>query len=739
MPSNELALRRLSQIGGWLSISLFAVFVGAAESRDVDADLQLIHDRLIEMSLQGDIDVKAVRGSMESQQADGSWADVNYEDTALTRWQPHTHMYRLLDMARAYCRADSPLKGDEKLKSAVFAAFDYWMKKDPRGRNWFHNQIGVPRQMFRVLFVLEPELSPERMAAGIRILERAAIRGTGANLVWLAQINAARACLIGDAQLCAKAFNAIAAEIRVSRKEGVQPDMSFHQHGAQLYNGAYGMSFATDSARFARLLHGTRFAFPQEKVDLLSRYILDGQQWMFRGIYMDYSVFGRAITQTDISASGMLAGCEDMAALDTPDRAKFLAFARALKGEAEPGSTIVGNKHFWRSEYMTHRRAAYNASVRVPSTRVKRTEVVIGENLKGDHLSDGLTFIYRRGDEYVNIFPFWDWRKLPGTTCLQGDRPFAPGGFGKKSFAGGVSDGTYGCAACDFENDGVMAKKAWFYFDREFVCLGAGIACAAEDAVVTSMNQCLLKGEVTARDAGGITTMAKGNRAIEGGRWAHHDGVGYVFRGDPAVRLECATRKGTWQNISRFHRPDEVSGEVFCLWIDHGRKPAAKSYEYIVVPGIAAGEMDRYLEQSPIEVVGNTPEMQAVRHRGLGITQVTFYRPGGLSAGPLSIASDRACLLMVRELGDGVRLAVSNPENQPLDVNFELGRKLSGEGCKWDAERGVTRVHITLPDGDAAGSSIVRNLTKCLESYSTAPSARSPAGRPRAGIPTDRR
>ena len=518
MSSYEFAPHRLSQIVYWLSISLLAVFASAAESRGVDPDLQILHDRLSQMSMQGDIDAKAVRGCMESQQPDGSWADINYEDPALTFWQPQTHVVRLLDMARAYRRADSPLHGDEKLKSSVFAAFDYWMKKDPRGRNWFHNQIGVPRQMLQVLFVLEPELSPERMKAGLKILKRASIRGTGQNLVWLAEITAARACLIGDAELCAKAFKAISDEIRITTKEGIQPDMSFHQHGAQLYNGGYGMGFANDSAQFARMLRGTRFAFPQEKIDILSRYILDGQQWMFRGIHMDYSVHGRAITRTDVSASGMIAGCEDMAKLDTPDRAKFLAFARTLKGEDEPGAALTGNKHFWRSDYMMHRRPGYNASVRVASKRVKRTEVVNGENLKGDHLSDGLTYIYRRGDEYTNIFPLWDWRKLPGTTCLQGDRPFSPGGAGKKTFAGGVSDGTYGCAAFDFENDGVTAKKAWFYFDKEFVCLGAGITCAAENAVVTSVNQCLLKGDVTARDAGGTMTIAKGSRALDGAR-----------------------------------------------------------------------------------------------------------------------------------------------------------------------------------------------------------------------------
>jgi len=42
-----------------------------------------------------------------------------------------------------------------------------------------------------------------------------------------------------------------------------------------------------------------------------------------------------------------------------------------------------------------------------------------------------------------------------------------------------VSDGSYGLAACDFERDGLTARKSWFFFDDEIVCLGAGIMAAA--------------------------------------------------------------------------------------------------------------------------------------------------------------------------------------------------------------------------------------------------------------------
>ncbi len=38
------------------------------------------------------------------------------------------------------------------------------------------------------------------------------------------------------------------------------------------------------------------------------------------------------------------------------------------------------------------------------------------ENKLGYWLPYGLTYIYRRGDEYTAIFPVWDWALLPGVT-----------------------------------------------------------------------------------------------------------------------------------------------------------------------------------------------------------------------------------------------------------------------------------------------------------------------------------
>ena len=101
------------------------------------------------------------------------------------------------------------------------------------------------------------------------------------------------------------------------------------------------------------------------------------------------------------------------------------------------------------------------------------------EVITGYYLGDGATYLYQSGKEYKNIFPYWNWKKIPGTTTLQDDEPLpeltASGYRIPSDFVGGVSDGSDGIAVLDYNRLGVDAKKSWFIFNDQIVCLGAGV------------------------------------------------------------------------------------------------------------------------------------------------------------------------------------------------------------------------------------------------------------------------
>ncbi len=682
---------------------------------DSTADLATVKTRLRERILAG-IRAGDPGSSVNQQRADGSWPDIDYADRGRARWAPAGHMSRLLALAGAFARNGKLTpEGKAAAQQAVEKGLRYWYAKDYRCPNWWYNTIGIPRLLYRILLIMEDDLPAEVVRGGIPLLARAKLGMTGQNLVWVAECTIARGCLEGKPGVVREAFDRIAREIRITGGEGIQADFSFHQHGNQLYSGGYGRGFSRDCPYFAALARGTAFAFPEEKIDILAGYLLDGQQWLVRNRVFDYSACGREITRSGGGySSGLGNACRDLARLDHPRGGELEAFAKRLeKGTGPETPALNGNRHFWRSDLMAHHRDGFYTSVRMTSKRLIQTETCNGENLIGQLLSDGVNYLYLTGEEYRHIFPVWDWKRLPGITAeLDGKPPRTRGGTGTRTFAGGVSDGDRGLAAMDFARGALSARKAWFFFDREFVCLGAGISCANPNPVVTTLNQCLLNGEIRVGEGTGAGRIVTGEQRISGARWCHHGGVGYVFPRPVELAIQARSRKGTWRTINRPASKAPVRKDVFCAWIEHGKGPRNAAYAYIVAPGLSAERIGEYARSPGVKVVRNEPDLQAVWHPGERTAGLAFYGAGSCELPAwLTVAADTPCLVLLREIGPGkLRMAVSNPENEPLVVTLTVNAELAGEGCVWRAETGRTAVEFRLPGGLHAGSSVIREF-----------------------------
>ena len=688
-------------------------------------DLQRIKERLVERRLDTDADdANRAEALMASMKPDGSWEDIDYVDQGSASFKPAEHVQRLVTLARAWAQPLGRLHNDKTVRNRIEAGMTCWLTRDPKSTNWWWNEIGAPQGIADLLLLGWEGLSAESRRGGLKILARSWPHPspmTGENLVWVARIGMVRGCLEPDEAMVKDAARAIASTMTITEKEGVQPDFSFHQHGAQLYSGGYGMGFATDCAEFAALVQGTAMALTPEQVETLSHYILDGQQWMVRGETFDPGAMGRELSRPRSTgkARALMGACANLAGLNTPRKAEFEAFAQRLRGGATDKTLDPsGNRMFWRSDFMAHHRLGYYASVRMDSNRVIGGEAMNGEGAMLWHMADGTCLVFHRGDEYRDIFPVWDWRRIPGVTCRQdaGSLP-AYGGKnpnrGATSLAGGVSDGTYGAAAFDYAKGGVTARKAWFFFDDEFVCLGAGIAAEGNAASVTSLNQCLLKGPIQVHEGERTRALEKGKAELACPAWVYHDGVGYVLLDGAKAVVQAEGQSGSWRDINARGSLNPLTMDVFSLWIDHGAAPKSASYAYLVVPAMEANEFPAYAEKAPVEVLCNTGDLQAVTHRKLGLTEAAFYKPGRLEipGGP-AISVDKPCMVLLQVGDNGVRLAVADPQNAPLLVHVELGGKLAGDGIEWQAQSKVSRLTVQLPDGIHAGQSVVRNLKR---------------------------
>src|SRR6185503_21048143 len=164
------------------------------------------------------------------------------------------------------------------------------------------------------------------------------------------------------------------------------------------------------------------------------------------------------------------------ARFDTAHAADYLAYVARNR----PGATndLVGDNYFYRSDALFHRLPDLFLSLKMSSTRVVGTEIVNGENKLGYHAGDGMLLAQRTGDEYHDIFPLWDWKKLPGVTDAQTPLPKFNHTFVPVDFVGAASDGVHGVAAMNYERDGVTARKAWFFGNEGVVALGAGITAS---------------------------------------------------------------------------------------------------------------------------------------------------------------------------------------------------------------------------------------------------------------------
>lgn len=163
-------------------------------------------------------------------------------------------------------------------------------------------------------------------------------------------------------------------------------------------------------------------------------------------------------------------------------------------------------------------RPDFYTSVRMYSTRnANMEEPYNGEGLMNHFRGDGTNYLSVRGDEYKRLTPVYDWMKIPGATIVQLDK--MPGEneiqkWGLTDYVGAVTDGTYGAVGLDFKSPhtGLAAKKVWFFFDKTYVCLGTNISSRMKNQVLTTVNQCLLNGEVTVSDADGIHPQEQGSR-----------------------------------------------------------------------------------------------------------------------------------------------------------------------------------------------------------------------------------
>ena len=438
----------------------------------------------------------------------GCFIDIDYARRDRTNWMPLIHVDRLYDFVFAYTHPKNPYYQNEDLYHKIVKGLEYWHHRNPYCNNWWYNQIAEPQKLGILLIQMRvgkrqiPEVLETKVLQRMRKDGGHPAKWTGANRTDIALHWIYRACLQkNDVDLKTAVENAY-SPLSYTVKEGFQHDNSYFQHGVQLYIGGYGDEILKGVTQVALYTKGTKYALDDERIQFLRHFMCGTYYQVIRGQYMLFDVLGRGVSRDNATQKSHAAlFAKRMLELDPAHIDEYNAIIARLEGKKSANYGIKPlHTHYFRGDYALHVRPHYTFDVRMVSNRTMRCEYGNGENLKTYFMSDGCTNIVIEGSEYARIFPVWNWNRIPGVTAPQLDTiPRTVIDWqtrGTSVFAGGVSDSLYGVSVYSYLDTyadiNTAAKKSWFFFDDEIICLGAGINSTAGVPVCTTINQCLL-------------------------------------------------------------------------------------------------------------------------------------------------------------------------------------------------------------------------------------------------------
>ncbi len=605
-------------------------------------------------------DLDKIELYLSQMQEDGSWSDINYQDSKRSGWDPKRHAERILELVKLYESDKTPYYRSAEIEAHIHKALNYWFEAKLVCLNWWYNQIGVPKTLGSAFILFEDKLTAGERKSAIEVMENAKFGMTGQNKVWLAGNVMVRALLQNDYQLVKMARDTIVSEITTGGEEGIKSDWSFHQHGAQQQFGNYGLSFVSGMSFFSGVFDGTSMAFDQQHLTILNSLIQYGYRWtLWRGM-MDISALGRQLFHNAPLHKGLA-----------------LLFAASALNSGEL-TEFTGHKHFWDSDYTIYRRPQWMASVKMASQRVIGTESMNGDNMKGYYMADGAMYVYGNDKKYLNIFPFWDWRKIPGVTAYNQDAPmpvvkrYEPRN--QALFVGGVTDGQCGMSAMELNRDGLQARKAWIFADDLILCLGAGISTDTLLPVTTSVEQCYPQGDFLYLNRGqwnkieGTQTFTDREQRFSLGN------TGYIIWGrSDAVESVAglSKRTGRWHDIMQMYQPKEVQSEVASLYLAHGMTPTHEKYQYLILPAASKEEVACF-DLADWQVLRNDETAQAVYSHAHNSLWITAYQPVELSANGMKVNIKTPGIYMVKMDSMPYHIWYSDPTRQLNTVEMTI-------------------------------------------------------------------
>ncbi|GAA5496703.1 hypothetical protein Rhal01_02888 [Rubritalea halochordaticola] len=425
------------------------------------------------------------------------------------------------------------------------------------------------------------------------------------------------------------------------------------------------------------------------------------------------------------------------------DRQELQALQKRIKDN--PGNSITGNRFFYRALFTVHRRKDYYIDLKMISPMAGPPETFAGAIPWNMSFGDGVTTLMRSGQEYHDIHrnhyngsysairaakqsgiknvsepSLWFYRQLPGTTQLD-DEMHQPDRYrgGSGATAGGVSDGELGHNAFHFRNGrtGSDVRKFYAFTDDGMLVMNTGITTTrtkgvpADVTMRSTINQCDWRSDITVMDENGFQRTFKHDSAgeklslpLNRRYWVLHNGIGYLVL--PTGNEAGAGKEGTLEiefgvrtpltPAPGYQLPEKAAQalieqkfhqshakKIFQLSINHSQQVKDADCAYFVCMRGDQVNAAEWLKQPPLQILSNTPSLQAVMDTRDRAVQAFFREAGKLKdpSGNLLIASPTPCSVMWR------------PSKSSVTVQDPIA------ACTSDTSKMIDTMKVTLGTG----------------------------------------
>lgn len=513
----------------------------------------------------------------------------------------------------------------------------------------------------------------------------------------------------------------------------IKPDGSIFHHGFHYF--AYGSMGMNDVSDLLAIFSAADLPVAETAIDKVRLAVMQ-MRW-YSGSTTLWSLSGR-------SASGKLrvptGAFLSLAKAYAPYRdgkwdpemvAAYLRFnpnaaEQPMFGGYQPEPSPTGFNVMPYANLAMHRRDDWLAGVKGFSKYAASGESYAGDNRYGLWMSMGQLELLSHPTPLVTVHGSgtrpdegYNWCAIEGTTTIHTPLENIANGNGTRhprqpcTFVGGLGNGRNGVFTMplDFDTKNIMPKgasapaplqalKSWFFFDDRIVCLGSNISTQnGSFPVRTNLFQKFLTDAFTTTVANGEKLTLAATTTVrdfsDGATMVDPYGNAYFVNRENSVHLEISEQKSRDSNDK-----EDTAGNYATAWIEHGIDPQNSTYQYSILVQPDEEALESFDPDSAFSVLLQDDKAHVVHDNATHTTAyVIFDKDASLPENTPLLKVNQACLVMIEELGDHLKVSVTNPDlkaGNAEPIQLTLDGSFTSEGQLVSDKDGNTQLTIPI-------------------------------------------